>query len=35
MEITQIYNCQEILMRVGELQTEKECDRLFKDPKTR
>ena len=37
MEIMQIYNCQEILMRVGELQTEKEkeCDRLFKDPKTR
>ena len=35
MEITQIYNCQEILMRAGELQTEKECDRLFKDPKTR
>ena len=37
MEITQIYGCQEILMRVGELQTEKEkeCDRLFKDPKTR
>ena len=37
MEITQIYNCQEILMRVGELQTDekKECDKLFKDPKTR
>ena len=35
MEIMQIYECQEILMRVGELQTEKECDRLFKDPKTR
>ena len=37
MEITQIYNCQEILMRAGELQTDekKECDKLFKDPKTR
>ena len=35
MEIMQIYECQEILMRAGELQTEKECDRLFKDPKTR
>jgi uncharacterized Fe-S cluster-containing protein len=37
MEIMQIYNCQEILMRVGELQTDekKECDKLFKDPKTR
>ncbi|WHA05379.1 hypothetical protein N3Z17_02395 [Candidatus Bandiella numerosa] len=37
MEIMQIYNCQEILMRAGELQTDekKECDKLFKDPKTR
>ena len=37
MEIMQIYECQEILMRAGELQTDekKECDRLFKDPKTR
>jgi hypothetical protein len=32
MEITQIYECQEILMRAGELQTDekKECDKLFK-----
>ena len=37
MEITQIYECQEILVRAGELQTDekKECDKLFKDPKTR
>ena len=37
MEIKQIYDCQEILMRAGELQTdkEKECDKLFKDPRTR
>jgi hypothetical protein len=37
MEIKQIYDCQEVLMRAGELQTdkEKECDKLFKDPRTR
>ena len=37
MEIMQIYNCQEILMRARELLTDekKECDKLFKDPKTR
>ncbi len=37
MEMKEIYDCQEVLMRAGELQTdkEKECDKLFKDPRTR
>jgi hypothetical protein len=37
MEMKEIYDCQEILVRAGELQTdkEKECDKLFKDPRTR
>ena len=37
MEMKEIYYCHEILMRAGELQTEKEkeCDKLFKDQRTR
>ena len=37
MEMKEIYYCHEILMRAGEFQTnkEKECDKLFKDPRTR